>query len=344
MDLALIVVAILTLGVLVVVHEAGHYFAAKWGGMSVSRFSVGFGPALYKRQRGETEFRIGAIPFGGYVQIDGMHPEDGTDPESPKSYLNRPRHLRAAAVLAGPVANYLLAFAMLALFYGAFAMEGRAPFEVSSVEEGSAAAEAGLRPGDLIVGTATTAFEGSNDLVDAIGASEGAPMILDVEREGVKLTVTATARRSGGKWMLGVGYVAIGDPVPVHFGPVEAIRKAGQEVGLVTERFVLTLASLVKAPSTVKLSGPPGIVNELTGQMKRSAAGTFRFAAHLSIMLGFFNLLPIPALDGARLVFIGLGAIRRKEIEPRFEAVVHGIGFLFLLGLMLVVSYFDVMG
>lgn len=345
MDLASIVVAVLALGVLVIIHEGGHYLAAKWGGMSVSKFAVGFGPALLRTKRDGTVFQVGAIPFGGYVQIDGMHPEDGTDPESPASFANRPRHLRAAAILAGPAANYIFAFLMLFAFYVGFATAPQPPYEVLQVQEESPAAAAGLESGDVIVGMAGVPFEGYDDLLQAIEESEGGALLLDIEREGKARSVSVVPRRSGdeGPWRVGIGFRALGS-VPMNYGPLEALGKAGSFIYRETGRIMVGLASLISAPSDARVSGPVGIVKGLSSYVQRSGVDAFLFVAQLSIMLGFFNLLPIPALDGARLMFLAVGAVRRREVEPRLEAVVHGIGFLMLLGLMVVVSYFDLVG
>ncbi|MEL6185654.1 MAG: M50 family metallopeptidase [Myxococcota bacterium] len=345
MDLASIVVAVLALGVLVIIHEGGHYLAAKWGGMSVSKFAVGFGPALVKTERGGTVFLIGAIPFGGYVQIDGMHPEDGTDPDSPASFANRPRHLRAAAILAGPAANYIFAFLMLFAFYVGFATAPQPPFEVLQVQAESPAATAGLEEGDVITGLEGRPFEGYDDLIEAIEASEGKPLLLDVERDGERKEVAVAPQRTSedSPWRMGIGFRALGS-TPMRYGPLEAIGKAGDFVYRETGRIMTGLASLISAPSGAQVSGPVGIVKGLSTYVQRSGVDAFLFVAQLSIMLGFFNLLPIPALDGARLMFLAVGAVRRREVEPRLEAVVHGIGFLMLLGLMVVVSYFDLVG
>lgn len=338
MDLASIVISVLALGVLVIIHEAGHYLVALWGGMKVSRFSVGFGPALLTSQRGETVFQVGAIPLGGYVQIDGMHPEDGTDPDDPRSFVNRPRHLRAAAILAGPVANYLLAFLML---FALFAIAPPAPpVEIGGVLEDSAAAEAGLEVGDRIVGADGERFESERDFHRAIRKSSetGAPMALMVVREG-ETRVVQLVPRDG---LIGIRYALAGSGPP---GEVwGAVSRAGSAIVGWTTGVIGALASLLTASGTATVSGPIGIVKDLSTQMQASGWGALWLIAHLSVMLGFFNLLPIPALDGARLVFLAVGAVRRREVEPRLEAVVHGVGFLMLLGLMLVVSWFDLVG
>lgn len=340
MDLASIVVAVLALGVLVIVHEGGHFLAARWGGMSVSRFSVGFGPPIYQVEHGGTQFQIGAIPFGGYVQIDGMHPEDGTDINSPSSFINRPRHLRAAAILAGPLANYLLAFVMLAIFYAGFAVESRPPFEVLNVRSDSAAAAAGLQPGDQIVGVEGRVFDAYNDLSKTIAEAAGTPIAMVIQRGEQQLTIPVTPQKTGGGWRIGIEF-GPGRTVAVHYGLGESISRAGADLVNTSSQLLAGLVALVSTPSDVSVSGPVGMIKGLSSQVQRSAIGAYRWVAQLSIMLGFFNMLPIPALDGARLIFLLVGAVRRKEVEPRLEAVVHGFGFLVLLSLMVVVSWFD---
>ena len=343
MDLASIVVAVLALGVLVVVHEAGHFAAAKWGGMKVSRFSVGFGPSIYGANWRGTWFQVGAIPFGGYVMIDGMHPEDGTDPNDPSSFSKRPRHLRAAAILAGPVANYILAFVMLFVFYLGFATEPLPPFEVLDVRSNTPAERAGLQKGDILVGAEGKPFEGYNDLHIIIQEAKGKPVSLDVKRGETSLHVSVAAEAIADDWLIGIGFVETRSK-PVDVGLGGAITRASTDLVKESQGIFMGLMSLVSGSSNVRVSGPLGIVKGLSSQVKRSSLDAYHLVARLSIMLGFFNLLPIPALDGARLLFLGIGAIRRREVEPRLEAVVHGVGFTLLLGLMIVVSWFDLIG
>lgn len=341
MDVASIVVAVLALGVLVVIHEAGHYFAARWGGMKVSYFSVGFGPTLLRTRRGETEFLLGAIPFGGYVQIDGMAVGDGTDPDDPRAFKNRPRHLRAAAILAGPAANYLFAFLMLVVMYVAFAREPMPPFEISTVQPNTAAAEAGLRKGDLLVGVGGDPFVAYEDLGRVIEEAAGESLPFDVRRGEEALSITVQPKAEGSGWRIGIAFFPV-ESRPIEIGPVEAVTRAGTDLVRVSMALGAGLVALFKAEEGVEVSGPIGIVKGLSSEVQRSALGAFRFVAQLSIMLGFFNLLPIPALDGARLLFLAVGAVRRREVEPELEARVHGVGFLFLVGMLAVVSWFDI--
>jgi regulator of sigma E protease len=340
--MASIIAAILAIGILIILHEAGHYFAAKWSGMRVRRFSIGFGPALAKVVRRGTEFRIGALPLGGYVQIDGMSPQDGSDPSSPDNYMAKPVHVRAATIFAGPFANYLLGFVLLALFYAFFYIVELAPLRVVEVVDDSPAAKAGLLKGDLIIGTSSAAFAGTEDLLEAIKNSGGA-LSLAVEREGEKKTILLQPEAvDGGGMRIGIAYEATRHEMrPLGFSP--GVGAALTHVWQTSVNQLKGLASLIRGASGTKLSGPVGMVKGLARRAEMSWAAALASVADLSVMLGLLNLLPIPALDGSRLMFLILGLIRRKPIDSRVEAVVHFAGFVLLLLLLVGVSLGEVL-
>jgi regulator of sigma E protease len=337
-----VILAILAVGVLIIVHEAGHYLAAKWSGMRVSRFSVGFGPVIYRHQRGETEFALSAVPLGGYVQIDGMNPEDGTDADDARAYHAKPFFAKFGTVIAGPAANYALGFLLFFAFFAFFYAKPAPPVRIVDVVEGQAAAEAGIEPGDVIVGAGGTAFDEVEDLSSAIQASEGGPLTLQVQRDGETVDVTLEPKEMAGQYLIGVrfeGSSRIADPK----GVVDGAKLAG--MALVRESWGLLVGLSLLVTNTIGLEavdGPIGIVKGLADQVERSSAGALAFVAKLSVVLGLFNLLPIPALDGARLLFLTVGAIRRKPVEPRLESWVHVTGFALLFGLLLLVSIRDI--
>jgi len=337
-----VILAILAVGVLIIVHEAGHYFAAKWSGMRVSRFSVGFGPVIYRHQRGETEFALSAVPLGGYVQIDGMNPEDGTDADDQRAYHAKPFFAKFGTVIAGPVANYLLGFVLFFAFFAFFYAKPAPPVRIIDVVEGQAAAAAGVQPGDVIVGAEGRTFGEVADLSDAIQASNGGPLTLQVQRDGEVRDLTLEPKEMAGQYLIGVrfeGTSRISDPK----GIVGGAQLAGR--ALVQESWGLLVGLSLLVTNTVGLDavdGPIGIVKGLADQVERSSAGALAFVAKLSVVLGLFNLLPIPALDGARLMFLTVGAIRRKPVEPRLESWIHVTGFALLFGLLLVVSFRDI--
>ena len=341
MSAASLAFAILAVGLLIIIHEYGHYWVAKKSGMRVSRFSVGFGPVLFKTDRGETQFRVSAIPLGGYVQIDGMSPNDGTDPDAPGAFSNRPFHLKFATILAGPFANYLLGFFLLFAYLAAFYEAPFPPVKVLDVLPDSGAAEAGLQKDDLIVGVRNTRFETVEDFGTAIEQSGGAPIPFQVVRDGQERTVAVTPKRSGDSYRLGVSYDAAEYRVAPQPVP-EAFVEAGRRTVAMSVAMLVGLARIFDEGT--RLSGPIGIVKGLSRQVRRSVTAALGSIAQLSIALGLFNLLPIPALDGSRLLFLLVGAIRRKPVEPQLEQVIHFVGFVLLLGLLLIVSIKDVTG
>lgn len=332
------IVAILAVGVLIVFHEAGHFLAARWSGMSVSRFSIGFGPAIAKFERGGTVYQIGVLPLGGFVQIDGMSPHDGTDPSDGGSYLNKPFHQKFATILAGPFANYLLAFFLLVAALMAFRFEMLPPVRVTDVQEGSPAAQAGLEQGDLVHGAAGDDFEKLEDFLDVIARSDGAPIPFDVERGGERVVVTITPKAVGDGWRIGAGFAGERTQELPGLGLGASIVGAAQTTWAWTKGFVVGLASIVDFR---QLQGPVGIVKSLSDSISRSGSGALPFIAQISVVLGVANMLPIPGLDGSRLMFLLVGAIRRKPVEPRLEAAIHTVGVLLLLLLLVAVTIKD---
>ncbi len=344
-----VVGAILALGVLITVHEAGHYWAARLSGMSVRRFSVGFGPAIFRTTWDGTEFQFALLPLGGYAQIDGLSPQDGSDPNAPESYRNKPFHLRFLTVLAGPVANYVLAFGLLFLFHACFFYDARPPVRVLKVAPGSGAEKAGLLVGDLVLGTEDALFESLADLSKAVDKAQDQPFVLRLTRDGVSKRVEVQAQKKGDRYLLGIGYEGATRVVQPK-GLREGARAAAAEVWGVSARIVQMCARGIAGllglgpREPVAISGPVGVVGQLASELTRSWLGAMRGIAFISISLGAFNLFPIPALDGSRLLFLGVGLIRRREIEPKFEALVHSIGFVLLLGLLILVSIADIFG
>ncbi len=337
-----IVVSILALGILIIFHEAGHYWAARLSGMSVRKFSIGFGPPIAKVTRGETEFQLCIIPLGGYVQIDGMSPHDGTDPNAPGSYQAKPFHQKFATILAGPWANYLLGFLLLFVFYAAFNYESHPPVRVERLAKDGAAAAAGLKVGDLLVGTKKGEFKAVSELRDVIRESQGGPIDFQVQREGKVETVRVTPKKVTGGFLIGIEFDG-SRKVSKPLGLGDSAKVAWHEIWAVSGGLLKGLAALVTPGTKVEVSGPIGMVKGLSRRVKRSWTDAIGDVARISIMLGLFNLLPIPALDGSRLMFLLVGLVRRKEVEPKIEAVVHAVGLLMLLGMMLVVSIFDVL-
>ena len=339
-----VLVSIFALGALIVFHEAGHYFFAKQSGMNVRKFSIGFGPVLARFKAQGTEFQVALVPFGGFVQIDGLNPHDGTDLDAPGSYANKPFHLKSAVILGGPFANYLIGFLLLFFFYAISNQQVLPPIKVLGVSQASAAEEAGIRPDDLLLGTQASSFERVEDFVAAIQQSRGEPLIFVVEREGQRLEKEVTPQRRGDRFLMGVSFRGVNfvdKPLGWSGASAALLHVYDQSIGFLT---MLGRLFSPEGRQGVEVSGPIGMVAGLSKVAEDSSLGFLVNVANISVILGLVNLLPIPALDGSRLLFLLVGLIRRREVEPKIEAWIHGVGFLLLLGLIALITISDVRG
>jgi regulator of sigma E protease len=333
-------VTILGVSLLIVLHELGHFLLARAFGMRVHKFSVGFGPSLLSRRFGETVWQLAAVPLGGYVQIQGMG-GDETDPGDGRGFKDKPRWQRALVLLGGPVANWIVAAVCLTLLASTVGLRDLTTpsTELDTVEEGSAAAKAGLLQGDRIVAADEVPIADWDTLVSQIRSHPDTPLRLTVERAGARVEVTATPARSGDHGVLGVQPAARLVRYGAAAGLVAGVR---QTVALTVEQTRL-LWGVVTGQREGKLSGLPGIVKTLSAQAKKSFGRFFDTLATLSIVLFILNLAPIPALDGGRLAFLSVEAIRRRPLSETVEAWVHGVGLVLLLGLILFVSVRDLL-
>jgi len=333
-------ITILGVSLLIVLHELGHFLLARAFGMRVHKFSVGFGPALLSRRFGETVWQLAAVPLGGYVQIQGMGGEE-TDPGDGHGFKDKPRWQRALVLLGGPIANWVVAAVCLMLLASTVGLRDLATpsTEIDVVEEGSAAARAGLQAGDHILAVDGAPLPGWDALVTLIRNHPETPMAFTVSRGGASLAITATPARSGDHGVLGVQPAARLMTYGVGAGLVAGLR---QTVSLTFEQTRL-LWGVLTFQRDGKLSGLPGIVKTLSAQAKKSFGRFFDTLATLSLVLFILNLAPLPALDGGRLAFLGVEAIRRRPVSETVEAWVHGVGLVLLLGLIVFVSVRDML-
>jgi len=338
MSALVVAITVLAFALLIVVHELGHFLVARACGMRVERFSLGFGPVLWKRQRGETEWVVSALPLGGYVRIAGMAPGDDIKPDDAAAYCNQPAWRRFLVIVAGPGMNYVAAVALgfaLALSIG-FPRIVPGPV-IGERVEGGAAEAAGLRYGDRIAAVDGKPVSTWQELVGEVVRRPGKAMELQVERDGARLTLTAIPRDDGGVGRLGVGQAA------------ELARAAGlaEAVALsfvaTNERAGLVLAGLgqvVTGRQKAELRGPLGIAQEMAKSARAGAAPFLGMVWFISIVLALFNLLPIPALDGGRLVFLVYEIVTRRRVNEKVENLVHLVGFVALFGLIIGVTIF----
>jgi regulator of sigma E protease len=336
-----ILIAIVGLGMLVVLHEGGHYLAARLCGMRVERFSIGFGPTLLGFKRGETTFQIAPIPLGGFVQITGLNPHEEFDHNDPFVYPNRPRWMRLFTIVAGPLANYLTAFVIMLFVFTILGVPVPSKVEhVADVEANSAAAVAGLRAGDAIVKANGHDISVDHTIRDEIKVTEAAPLPLEILRDGKTIALTITPRQKApGQFQIGV-YL---DHSELKALPFASAAKEALVYPYEKSKLILGgLYNMVTGKEKAELSGPIGITREIARAANRSVWDYFGIIAMLSVYLGLFNLLPLPALDGGRALFLSIEAVIRRQINPRIEATVHTVGLVFLVGVLLFVSFKDV--
>lgn len=337
MSVGYVIAGILGLALLMVVHEAGHLLAARAFGMRVLRFSIGFGPPLFRYQaRGsDTVYQVALIPFLAYVQIAGMNPFEEIDENDKSSYANGSLIARISAIVAGPLANYLFASVF---FFFAFFIGGRSvPTTTVRIDEGPARA-AKMQDGDTIKTIDGVAVSEWEDVRRRIVANPNRELALGIERQGKPLTLKVTPALKDGEGRIGVGTIEKQVPMTLREVTVGSLVHPA----LVVESLVVTLARIITGKDKPQLTGPVGIVKETSRAAKRSFSDYLMLLGILSAYLGGFNLLPFPALDGGRLAFLSYEAITRRRPNAQVEAKVHFLGLVMLLALIAVVSVFDV--
>ena len=348
---------LVTLTVLVFVHEMGHYLVARWKGVRIEVFSVGFGPEIVGWSDGSgTRWRISWIPFGGYVRFFGdMGPAGGRDEaadaltpeERAVTFHDKPLGHRAAIVAAGPLANFVLA---IVLFAGLFSIVGQ-PFTspvVSAVLPDSAASAAGLQAGDRVLRIRGTKIGRFEDIQRVVQIRPEQEMQLVILRDGAERMLTVTPRlvvetdRFGNEFRLGrlgiqstaIEYVKHDQATAVWYGFQETRNIIGQT-------FVALQQIVNGTRGTDELAGPIGIAR-MSGQVAQvGLTAAIGFAAFLSVALGLINLFPIPALDGGYLLFYGFEAVRGRPLSQRAQEYGLRFGLLVIAGLFVLVTFND---
>ena len=354
MDIQSLLVTVLSfavaLGVLVFVHELGHFAVAKRVGVLVERFSIGFGPVILARKRGETEYAVSAIPLGGYVKMLGE--EEGEEalanPERAFSTQSVPR--RAAIVFAGPAMNFVFAFLVYAVLFATVGVQNPSTEpRVGGVTAGMPAERAGLQAGDRIVAIGDTPIATWEQLSKTIVASKGERLRLLVERDGARFPLEVTpelhetppisGEDAGKVYRIGVEISLEWE----HVGPLQAVGMAGEEtVGtalMVLKGLKLMLSGRVPLRD---LGGPIAIASAAGKQAKAGGRYYLLMLAFISINLGVLNLLPIPVLDGGHLAFFAIEGAMRRPLRARHREIALQVGILLIITLIVFVSYNDI--
>ena len=346
MTILYVLLAILLLGILIMVHEFGHFAVARLCGIAVKEFSLGFGPVIWqhKSKKSDTTFSIRPIPMGGYCMFYGDTDDDPNDStkDDPRNYNKAPVWKRMLSVLAGPGMNFVLAFVVAIALMGVYGAVATTPV-VQEVEAGMPAAEAGLQAGDIFVRVNQTEVENGTvqDVSNAIGAdASSAPVEITVLRDGQEQTFTVTPQYDSELERYRVGVT-----IAQGYEKMPASSILPSAWSLCKQASVAIVESLGKLFTTGEglndAAGPVGLVAQQTQQ------GGLEIYLYLlvilSINLGLMNLIPIPGLDGSRLIFMLIEAIRRKPVNQKIEAGVHLCGYVLLFGIMIFFTFKDVL-
>lgn len=335
-----IILAILAFGLLVIVHEFGHFITAKRGGVQVNEFWIGMGPTLLKKQHNGTLYCLKLLPFGGACVMEGEDSESDNDHAFGKASLPR----RMLIVAAGALMNFLVGFLIvLAVIQPNGPNGGYIVSTIDSIDPAStAAAEGGLQAGDEIL-----EVDGYNILLRSdfeIALARGADTTYEVvvRRDGEKITLPAvvleaTIEGEDGRKMIGLTFAEQPDSIGMHVNM--AVRTSLNYARLVW----VSLGMLVSGQVGVdQLSGPVGVASVMATTASYSISAFLQLVAFISINLGVMNLLPLPALDGGRLVFLIIEGIRRKPVPAKYEGYIHAAGLMLLLALMVYVTGQDI--
>jgi regulator of sigma E protease len=330
-----ILISILGLGVLMVVHEGGHYLAARAFKMRVTRFSIGFGPALFRHtpKNSPTTYQIAIIPLLAYVQIAGMNPLEEIDPKDQGSYANASLIGRITTIFAGPFANYLFASVF---FFAAILIGGKeVPTMKVIVMPSGAAAAAQMKDGDEVLEVAGQKVQEWDQMRGLISQHPKQQIDIGIRRDGQEMHLNVTpVATEGGEGRIGVA--PKGQLVPATLA--EATTIAVKQPAVVVAGTVVGIGRMLTGKEKPELSGPVGIVRETAKAARQGLAPYLYLLGLLSAYLGAFNLFPIPALDGGRLMFLAYEATTRRRPDPRVEAQVHAVGLFMMLALIAVVT------
>jgi regulator of sigma E protease len=332
---------------MIFVHELGHFAAAKKMGVGVEKFSIGFGPRLWGWRRGETEYLISAVPFGGYVKMTGDNPDEEVQ-DREKSFLLKPVWKRIMIVVAGPASNLLSAVLIMYVVYVAGVPALLAT--IGTVNEDFPAAAAGMLPGDSIVAVDGEEIHTWDDLTAVVHDSAGIEKVFSVRRGEELLSFAVTPRASSAPNVFGeemqiglVGITPAEEFTTIRFGPAEAL---GMSVRWTYNTIRLTVVIIGKIFGGVvpadNIGGPLMIMQAVGQSTERGLVELLGLVAYISVALGFFNLLPIPVLDGGHLLFFVIEAVRGRPLSIRTREVLQQVGLVLLVALMIFATKNDI--
>jgi len=344
-----IVSAVVVLGLLIFVHELGHFIFAKFFGVGVEKFSLGFGPKIVGKTIGDTEYLVSAFPLGGYVKMVGESPDAEVAAEDhDRSFMGKHPLKRIVIVAAGPVFNLLFAAFLFILVY----MIGvpAATTRIGEVVADKPAALAGLQAKDLVMSVDGKAVSRWDEFSAIIAGSKGAPLDIVVERDGKTIPFRIVPETKEGKNLFGekilypvIGVVAAAEMVTDRYSPPDAVVKGCQQTWKVITLTIVSIGKLIERVVPLDSVGGPIMIAKMAGE--QASAGGIQFLAFmalLSINLGVLNLLPVPILDGGHLFFYFCELIFRKPVSMKVREIAQQVGLVLLIGLMVLAFYNDI--
>jgi regulator of sigma E protease len=332
---ATVLVSVAVLGVLVLFHEVGHFLAAKRFGVMVHEFAIGLGPRLTSLRRGETEYSLRVLPFGGFVRMAGT---EGEPAEAGRNFGDKPVWQRMGVIAAGPTMNFVLAVLLLTTIFAVVGVN-LPTRTLAEVVPGSPAHQSGLRAGDEITRVNGAPVREWMEVVAVIQRNAGRPVELEVRRAGelLRVQVTPVASEPEGPGVIGVRSLL----VLRRLAPLPALREGVVQTFGIVVFWVRNLVLMVMRKVQADLAGPVGI-GQLIGEATRLGVVNLMYlTAVLSANLGLINLLPIPALDGSRLIFLGVEGVRGRPVDPEKENFIHLVGFALLIAAAILITFRD---
>lgn len=341
---------IIVLGVLIFFHELGHFLVARLCGVGVEKFSLGFGPKLIGKKIGLTDYRISAIPLGGYVKMVGEEPDAEIDPEDiPISFTHKHVFKRILIVAAGPFFNFVLA---IIIFFGMFQISGTFILKpvVGEVNEDAPAHKAGLEKGDLITAIDGTGITSWEEMAKIITTSDGKRLIFSVLRNESVKVFNIEPKIETTKNIFGedveryvIGITSSGDVFSKDLNPVEAFSESIIQTWKISELTVVSVVKLIQGKISAKTLGGPIMIAQMAGQQAREGVANFLFfIALLSVNLGIINFFPIPVLDGGHLLFFFIEAVIGRPVNTKTREIAQQAGIFILILLMILVFYNDI--
>jgi len=334
-----IVAAIFVFGLLVLVHELGHFMTAKLTGMRVDEFAIGFGPKIFSKKYGETTYSLRAIPLGGFNDIAGMNPDDNNAGE--RGYCNRPIYQRMIVIVAGSAMNLILP---IFIFFGIFLFNGVSTPStepiLGTVVEGKAAYEAGLRSGDRVISINGKEIATWQNFVEIVQEAGGENLEIRYSRDGVENTANVVPVYDNSAKRAVVGVMSKANTT--YPGFFESLKLAFERTGYIIYAMVAALAQIIMTLSGAELAGPIGVV-QMTGEVAQMGfVPLLNFAAFLSLNLGIINLLPVPALDGGHFMMLLIEAIKGSPVSPKALVYAQYVGITLLIMLMVFATKNDI--